>query len=90
MHARKEGERTAQNALRAAVIPGGAAARRLDAEKIESALKEAKRKGSVTEGQKEAGSGGGRCATYIFRYRYIDMYTSYLIRYRYVYVCICA
>jgi len=32
--------------------------------RYESALKEAKRKGSVTEGQKEAGSGGGGCAIF--------------------------
>lgn len=61
VHKRREAEKTEQRHLRAAALPAGSAARRLEAEKLDAELREAKRKGTVTEGPLSTrGAGGAR------------------------------
>ena len=64
MHARKAGESSDAEALRAKLQPGGATARRLEDTKVQSELTDAKRKGSVISGTAVAETGGRAGAEY--------------------------
>lgn len=57
---RREAEREEQQAIRAAIAPGGAAAKRIEGQKAERELAEAKRKGRISEGVQAADGARGK------------------------------